>query len=168
MLYNLQIILQAVLCLGLTKKGDWLIRKKVKLCLWLLYVILICSWSLAPLLASLHFSSSIAVSSKICLFTKGALQGAFQPSRSPRWPDFPCPLEPGFGAMPLISALSQLHIYFFPCFCTINHTQSFKGHLFPQMAFTSCHDQGSNMLPPDGRGSTLATQPLRLAYGILY
>ena len=31
------------------------------------------------------------------------------------------------------------------------------------MAFTSCHDRGSNRLPPDGRASTLATQPLRLA-----
>ena len=31
------------------------------------------------------------------------------------------------------------------------------------MAFTSCHDRGSNRLPPDGRASTLTTQPLRLA-----
>ena len=32
------------------------------------------------------------------------------------------------------------------------------------MAFTSCHDRGSNQLPPDGRASTLTAQPLRLAF----
>ena len=35
--------------------------------------------------------------------------------------------------------------------------------LIPPMAFTSCQDRGSNRLPPDGRASTLTTQPLRLA-----
>ena len=38
------------------------------------------------------------------------LRGAFRRSRSLKWPDYPCPLEPGFGIMPLSSALSQLHI----------------------------------------------------------
>ena len=39
----------------------------------------------------------------------------------------------------------------------------FQGPLFPPMACSSCHDRGSNRLPPDGRASTLTTQPLRLA-----
>ena len=38
------------------------------------------------------------------------LRGAFRQSRSLKWPDFPCPSEPGFGIMPLSSALSLLHI----------------------------------------------------------
>ena len=38
------------------------------------------------------------------------LRGAFRRSRSLKWPDFPCPSEPGFGITPLSSALSQLHI----------------------------------------------------------
>ena len=64
------------------------------------------------------------------------------------------PLEPGFVIMTLSSALTQLHILCvarlllnitdnpsemcllditeFACFCTINHTQSYKGCLFPQ------------------------------------
>ena len=39
-----------------------------------------------------------------------------------------------------------------------------QGPLIPPMAFTSCHNRGSNRLPPDGRASTLTTQPLRLAW----
>ena len=39
-----------------------------------------------------------------------------------------------------------------------------QGPLIPPMAFTSCHDRGSSRLPPDGRASTLTTQPLRLHY----
>ena len=35
------------------------------------------------------------------------------------------------------------------------------------MAFTSCHDRGSNRLPLDGRASTLTTQPLRLAIKVI-
>ena len=70
-----------------------------------------------------------------------------------RWPDFPFPLEPGFGIMPLSSALSKLHmlcaawllprmisiwdvptrhLQTFACFCTNNHTQPCKVRLFPQ------------------------------------
>ena len=34
---------------------------------------------------------------------------------------------------------------------------------FSPMAFTSCQDRGLKLLPPDGRASTLTTQPIRLA-----
>ena len=40
---------------------------------------------------------------------------------------------------------------------------SLQGPLIPPMAFTSCHDRGSNRLPPDGRASTLNTKPPQLA-----
>ena len=51
-------------------------------------------------------------------------------------------------------------------FCLFLHHQSYtilQGPFIPPMAFTSCHDPGFNRLPPDGRASTLTTQPLRLA-----
>ena len=38
------------------------------------------------------------------------LRSAFRRSRSLKWPDFPCLSEPGFGIMPLSSALSQLQV----------------------------------------------------------
>ena len=49
-------------------------------------------------------------------------------------------------------------------FCLLLYHRSYKilqERLIPPMAFTSCHDWSSNLLPPD----TLTTQPLRLAYG---
>ena len=90
-----------------------------------------------------------------------------------------------FDIMPLCSVLSQLHILCvawllptprifslkysyknlltFTYFGTIDHTQSYvQRPLIPPMAFTSCHDQGSNRLHQDGRASTLTTQPIRL------
>ena len=51
-------------------------------------------------------------------------------------------------------------------FCLILYHQSYiilQGSFIPPMAFTNCHDQGSNQLPPDVRTSTLTMQPLRLA-----
>ena len=51
-------------------------------------------------------------------------------------------------------------------YCLFLFHESFtilQGLLIPPMAFTSCHDRGSNRLPPDARASTLTTQPLRLA-----
>ena len=50
--------------------------------------------------------------------------------------------------------------------CLFLYHQSYtilRGPLIPPMAFTGCHDRGSNRLPPDRRASTLTTQPLRLA-----
>ena len=112
------------------------------------------------------------------------LRGAFWQSRSLKWPDFPCPSEPGFGIMPLSSALSQLHILCGSAltdttdnpsemcplkltdFCLFLYHWSYtilQEPFIPPMAFTSCHDRGLNRLPPDGRASTLTTQPLRLA-----
>ena len=38
-----------------------------------------------------------------------------------------------------------------------------EGLLISPMAFTICHDRGSNRVPPDGRASALTTQPLRLS-----
>ena len=52
-------------------------------------------------------------------------------------------------------------------FCLFLYHRSYtilQGPLIPPMAFTSCHDRGSNRLPPEGRANTLTTQPLRLAY----
>ena len=34
----------------------------------------------------------------------------------------------------------------------------------PSMAFTGCHSQGSNLLPPDMRASTVTIQPIQFAY----
>ena len=51
-------------------------------------------------------------------------------------------------------------------FCLFLYHQSytiFQGPFILPKAFTSCHDRSSNLLPQDGRASTLTTQPLRLA-----
>ena len=51
-------------------------------------------------------------------------------------------------------------------FCLFLYHRSYtilQGPFIPPMAFTSCHDRGLNRLPPDGRASTLTTQPLQLA-----
>ena len=51
-------------------------------------------------------------------------------------------------------------------FCLCLYHCSYKiiqGPHIPPMAFASCHDRGSNLLPPDRRASTLTTQPVRLA-----
>ena len=51
-------------------------------------------------------------------------------------------------------------------FCLFLYHQSYTvllGPLIPPMAFTSWHDRGSDQLSPDGRASTLTTQPLQLA-----
>ena len=51
-------------------------------------------------------------------------------------------------------------------FCLFLYHRSYtilQRPLIPPMAFTSCHDRGSNRLSPDGSASTLTTQPLRLA-----
>ena len=79
------------------------------------------------------------------------------------------------------SALSQLHIHcvarLLPtphiiCMWCAHKTYLFlfnpsytllQGTHIPPKAFTSCHDRGSNLLPPDGRASTLTTQPIRQA-----
>ena len=66
------------------------------------------------------------------------------------------------GSSPRLSQYG-LFLQTFACFCTIDHTQSYKGrmHILP-MAFTSCHDpRGSNLLPPDERAGTLTTQLCR-------
>ena len=95
------------------------------------------------------------------------------------------PLQPSLVTMSLSSSLTQLHtrcvakllltpriicpkcvhlnIHIFACFCTIIHTQSYNWLYIPPMAFTSCQDWGSNQLPPDGRASTLTTQPIQFA-----
>ena len=112
------------------------------------------------------------------------LRGAYWQSRSLQWQDFPCPSEPGFVIMPLGSALSvtyplcgsaltdatdnpsEMCPLKLTDFCLFLYHWSYtilQGPLIPPMAFTSCHDRGSNRLPPDGRASTLTTQPLRLA-----
>ena len=41
------------------------------------------------------------------------------------------------------SEMCQLKLTDFCLFCTIDHTQSYKGRLFPPMAFISCRDRGS-------------------------
>ena len=87
---------------------------------------------------------------------------------------FSMPLEPGFGIMPLSSALSQFHILcvarLLPTpsemcplkltdFCLFLYNRSYtmlQGPLIPPMVFTSCHDWGLNRLPPDGRAITLS------------
>ena len=52
----------------------------------------------------------------------------------------------------------------FACFCTINHTQSYNGRLFPQwlsqVVMTGARTGYPQMEEP---ASTLTTQPLRLA-----
>ena len=108
------------------------------------------------------------------------LRGAFWRTGS-----FILPLEPSLGTIPLSSALSVLYtlcvaqllltpsriiplrsaqpdwrMYSFSsrkdaCVCTINHTWSYGGGIFPQMACTSCNDPGSNLQPPDERADTL-------------
>ena len=50
-------------------------------------------------------------------------------------------------------------------FCLFVYHRSYtilQGSLISPMAFTSCHDQGLDLLPPDGRASALTTQPIRL------
>ena len=92
---------------------------------------------------------------------------------------FSMPLEPSFDTLPLSSALSQLHIPLWVSALTNTTDNSsemcplkllyhwsctiLQGLLIPPMASTSCHDQGSNRLPPEWRASTLITQPVRHA-----
>ena len=52
-------------------------------------------------------------------------------------------------------------------FCLFLYHQLYtilKGLHIPTIAFTSCKDWGSNLLPKDGRAGTLTTQPSQLAY----
>ena len=56
-------------------------------------------------------------------------------------------------------------------FCLFLYHRSYtilQGPLIPALAFTSCHDRGLNWQTPDGRASTLTTQPLQLALSNKY
>ena len=93
--------------------------------------------------------------------------------------------------MPLSSTLSQIHSLcvvqllpipwiirdyvptkayrFLPVFVpSIIHKLVQGPIIVPPMAFTSFHDWDSNLLPPEGRASTLTTESLRLAIGLYY
>ena len=61
---------------------------------------------------SLSLDSSPSLSCYIVKVKVKHLRGAFQWSRSHKWPDFPCPSEPGFGIMPLSSLHSLSYISF--------------------------------------------------------
>ena len=61
------------------------------------------------------------------------------------------------------SEMCPLKLTDFCLFLYHQYYTTLQGLFIPPMAFTSCHDQGSNWLPPDGSASTLTTQPLRLA-----
>ena len=87
------------------------------------------------------------------------LRGTFQWSRSLRWPDFPCPLEPvtyPFGGSAITNTtdnLSEKYRLKLTEFCLFLYHRSYtilQGPLIPPMTFTSCHDRGSNLLPQMG------------------
>ena len=105
----------------------------------------------------------------------------FWRSQSLMWPDFPCPwsqalalcrLSPHFLSYISLCSLtltnntdnfSEMCMWplKFTYFCLFLYHWSYtilKGLLIPPMALSSCHDRGSNLLPPDKRFCTLTTQ----------
>ena len=103
-------------------------------------------------------------------------QGAFWRSRSLRWPYLPCPWSQALALccwalhslsyIPFTDKLfemSPLKLTDSPFLYHQSYTILQGAHILP-MAFTSCHERYSNLLPPDERAGALPTQPIRLVY----